>query len=33
MAALLARDPDAAQRAMRQHMVNVRNALKEVTGA
>ena len=33
MAALLARDPDAAHRAMRQHMVNVRNALKEVTGA
>ncbi|MCX7889338.1 MAG: FadR family transcriptional regulator [Rhodobacteraceae bacterium] len=33
MAALHARDPEAARRAMRQHMVNVRNALREVTGA
>ncbi len=33
MAALDARNPDGAHRAMRQHMVNVRNALKEVTGA
>jgi GntR family transcriptional regulator, transcriptional repressor for pyruvate dehydrogenase complex len=33
VAALQARDPAAAQRAMRQHMVNVRNALREVTGA
>ncbi len=33
LAALTARDPDGAHRAMRQHMVNVRNALKEVTGA
>ena len=33
LAALQARDPVAAQRAMRQHMVNVRNALREVTGA
>ncbi len=33
LAALEARDPVAAQRAMRQHMVNVRNALREVTGA
>lgn len=30
--AVIARDPDAAARAMRQHMVNVRNALREVTG-
>ena len=33
LAALQARDPTAAQRAMRQHMVNVRTALREVTGA
>jgi GntR family transcriptional repressor for pyruvate dehydrogenase complex len=33
VAALQTRDPAAAQRAMRQHMVNVRNALREVTGA
>lgn len=33
LAALQARDPVAAQKAMRQHMVNVRNALREVTGA
>jgi GntR family transcriptional regulator, transcriptional repressor for pyruvate dehydrogenase complex len=33
LAALAARDPDAAERAMRQHMVNVRNALREVAGA
>lgn len=30
--AVSARDPDAASRAMRQHMVNVRNALMEITG-
>jgi GntR family transcriptional regulator, transcriptional repressor for pyruvate dehydrogenase complex len=33
LAALQARDAAAAQRAMRQHMVNVRTALREVTGA
>jgi GntR family transcriptional regulator, transcriptional repressor for pyruvate dehydrogenase complex len=33
MGALDSRDAVGAQRAMRQHMVNVRNALKEVTGA
>lgn len=33
LSALTARDPVGAQRAMRQHMVNVRNALREVTGA
>lgn len=33
MAALHARDPNAAKIAMRQHMINVRNALKGVTGA
>lgn len=33
LAALTAHDAAAAQRAMRQHMVNVRNALREVTGA
>lgn len=33
LVALQARDPAAAQRAMRQHMVNVRAALREVTGA
>lgn len=33
MQALVVRDAAAAERAMRQHMVNVRNALKEVTGA
>lgn len=33
MTALDARDAAGAQVAMRQHMVNVRNALKEVTGA
>jgi GntR family transcriptional regulator, transcriptional repressor for pyruvate dehydrogenase complex len=33
MQALDVRDAVGAQRAMRQHMVNVRNALKEVTGA
>jgi GntR family transcriptional regulator, transcriptional repressor for pyruvate dehydrogenase complex len=33
LAALQSRDAAAAQRAMRQHMVNVRNALREVTGA
>jgi GntR family transcriptional regulator, transcriptional repressor for pyruvate dehydrogenase complex len=32
LAALLAQDQGAAHRAMRQHMVNVRNALREVTG-
>jgi len=32
LAAVTARDPEAAGRAMRQHMVNVRNALREVTG-
>lgn len=33
LAALQAHDPAAAHRAMRQHMVNVRTALREVTGA
>jgi GntR family transcriptional regulator, transcriptional repressor for pyruvate dehydrogenase complex len=33
LSALQARDPVASQRAMRQHMINVRNALREVTGA
>jgi GntR family transcriptional repressor for pyruvate dehydrogenase complex len=33
MAALHARDAQAAEKAMRQHMINVRNALKEATGA
>lgn len=33
MAALHARDTAAAEAAMRQHMINVRNALKEVKGA
>jgi len=33
LAALEARDPAAAGRAMRAHMVNVRTALREVTGA
>jgi GntR family transcriptional regulator, transcriptional repressor for pyruvate dehydrogenase complex len=33
LAAVRARDPAVAQKAMRQHMVNVRNALREVTGA
>ncbi|NND20902.1 MAG: FadR family transcriptional regulator, partial [Silicimonas sp.] len=31
-AALADRDPQATYKAMRQHMVNVRNALREVTG-
>ncbi|RZW05626.1 MAG: FadR family transcriptional regulator [Rhodobacteraceae bacterium] len=31
-AALVDRDPQATYKAMRQHMVNVRNALREVTG-
>jgi GntR family transcriptional regulator, transcriptional repressor for pyruvate dehydrogenase complex len=33
LAALQAHDPAASQKAMRQHMVNVRNALREMTGA
>lgn len=33
MAALRTGDAAAAQKAMRQHMINVRNALREVTGA
>jgi GntR family transcriptional regulator, transcriptional repressor for pyruvate dehydrogenase complex len=33
LSAMRARDPVEAQKAMRQHMVNVRNALREVTGA
>jgi GntR family transcriptional regulator, transcriptional repressor for pyruvate dehydrogenase complex len=33
MVALAARDPAAAHKAMRQHMINVRNALREVSGA
>lgn len=33
LAAFQARDPDAAHRAMRAHMMNVRHALREVTGA
>ncbi len=33
MEALKARDHEAAEKAMRQHMLNVRSALKEVTGA
>jgi DNA-binding FadR family transcriptional regulator len=33
LAAFQARDPDAAHRAMRAHMTNVRHALREVTGA
>ncbi len=33
LAAFQARDPDAAYRAMRAHMMNVRHALREVTGA
>ncbi len=33
LSALQARDPVGSQRAMRQHMINVRNALREVTGA
>lgn len=32
LAALRSRDPDSAGHAMRQHMVNVRNALREVSG-
>jgi DNA-binding FadR family transcriptional regulator len=33
LGAFEARDPEAAHRAMRVHMVNVRQALREVTGA
>jgi DNA-binding FadR family transcriptional regulator len=33
LSAFQARDPDAAHRAMRAHMMNVRHALREVTGA
>jgi GntR family transcriptional repressor for pyruvate dehydrogenase complex len=33
LSAFEARDPEAAERAMREHMIHVRDALREVTGA